>query len=203
LSTVSVLKALMTSSGSKSESAFSERTIGMDAAFSDFVAERSAKLLRSAYLLTGDRGLAEDLLQVVLVRTARRWDSARRAPEAYAHRVLINLLHDDRRRLRARPREQPLTGFDDALCQTVDHADTVIDRLVLIRAVKRLPVRQREVVVLRFFTDLSVAETARAMGSSEGSVKTHTSRALAHLRQLIGEDPDMTTIAEKEVPSAD
>src|SRR5580693_3619623 len=71
----------------------------LDPSFDAFVTRGSATLLRSAYLLTGDRGHAEDLLQASLIATARRWGSARHAPAAYAHRVLVNLLHDRRRRL--------------------------------------------------------------------------------------------------------
>jgi len=65
--------------------------VELDPSFDEFVVSGSARLLRSAYLLTGDRDHAEDVLQVVLMRTARRWDVARDAPHAYAHRVLVNV----------------------------------------------------------------------------------------------------------------
>lgn len=150
--------------------------VELDPSFDDFVRRGSARLLRSAYLLTGDRHQAEDLLQVALVRTARHWDTARAAPDAYAHRVIINLLHD-------RVTEEPFEALDDASLTTgADHADGVIERDAILNAMKLLADRQREVVVLRFFADLSVSETAAAIGSSEGTVKTHTSRALQKLR---------------------
>ncbi|MGH3260436.1 MAG: SigE family RNA polymerase sigma factor [Trebonia sp.] len=158
----------------------------LDRSFDEFVASGSARLLRSAYLLTGDRQQSEDLLQAALVRTARRWEVASESPHAYAHRVLVNLLHDRRRHLSRRAIEAPLAEFNGRGDQVVDGAaDALADRIALRSAVRRLPVRQREVVVLRFFADLSVAETASAIGASEGTVKTHTSRALKSLREAL------------------
>ena len=157
----------------------------VDRSFDAFVQDGSAGLLRSAYLLTGDREQSEDLIQVALVRMARRWDVARRAPHAYAHRVLINLLHDRRRQLSRRVRERPLAEGERRAEPVPDRSQAVIDRLAIVDALGRLPARQREVVVLRFFADLSVAETAAAIGASEGTVKTHTSRALTRLRDAL------------------
>jgi len=85
----------------------------------------------------------------------------------------------------------------------VDHAERVIDHDAIIRAVKLLAPRQREVVVLRFFADLSVSETAAAIGSSRGSVKTHTSRALARLREVLADDPQAEDDQMTEVHGAD
>ena len=161
--------------------------VARDPSFDEFVARGSASVLRSAYLLTGDRDLAEDLLQVVLVRVGRRWGVARDAPHAYAHRVLVNLLHDRRRNLSRRVTEAPLDELDERRGAVVDGSDALVDRIALAGAVRRLPARQREVVVLRFFADLSVSETAAAMTASEGTVKTHTSRALNALRGALSE----------------
>ena len=85
-----------------------------------------------------------------------------------------------------------------------DHADAVSERDAVIHAVKLLAPRQREVVVLRFFADLSVSETAEAIGCTQGSVKTHTSRALTRLRAALA-DVDATTLSDQtiEVPGAD
>lgn len=154
----------------------------MDREFEAFVGRGSSRLLRSAFLLTGDRDLAQDLLQAVLIRTARRWEAASRAPDAYAHRVLVNLLHDRRRLLARRVSERPLEDLGEHVHPVPDPAGSLVDRFALMAAVRQLPQRQREVLVLRFFADLSVAETADAIGSSAGTVKTHTSRALAALR---------------------
>lgn len=156
--------------------------VELDPSFEEFVASGSARLLRSAYLLTGDRDHSEDLLQVALVRVARRWDVARNAPHAYAHRVLVNLLHDRRRNLSRRVSEQSLSELDERHRSVPDGSEALVHRIALVSAVRRLPARQREVVVLRFFADLSVSETAAAIGASEGTVKTHTSRALTSLR---------------------
>jgi RNA polymerase sigma factor (sigma-70 family) len=116
---------------------------------------------------------------------------------------LINLMHDRHRRLARRAIEQPLDDHDPAGRSVVDHAEPVIDHDAIIRAVKLLARRQREVVVLRFFADLSVSETAEAIGSSPGSVKTHTSRALARLRELLAEDPETPNHLMTEVSGAD
>jgi len=126
----------------------------LDPSFDEFVSRGSAKLLRSAYLLTGDRATAEDLLQATLVRTARRWERASEAPDAYAHRVLINLLHDRRRRRSRRRVERPLREHEDAVRAVSDHSGAVVERDAIISAIKLLAPRQREVVVLRFFADL-------------------------------------------------
>jgi RNA polymerase sigma-70 factor (sigma-E family) len=159
----------------------------VDHAFEAFVAASSARLLRTAYLLCGDRAASEDLLQMTLVRVAGQWTSASDAPAAYAHRVLVNLLHDRRRRQRRRVIERPLgPSEEDRLLDSRDHAISVVEREAILAAVRRLSLRQREVLVLRFYGDLSVAETARAIGISEGSVKTHTTRALAALRATVG-----------------
>lgn len=179
------------------------RSLEVDPSFDEFVSRGSARLLRSAYLLTGDRGYAEDLLQVALVRTARHWEQARGAPAAYAHRVLINLVHDRHRRLARRVVERPLDDHEAAGRPVAGHADPVIDHDAIIRAVKLLPARQREVVVLRFFADLSVSETAEAIGASPGSVKTHTSRALARLRELLADGPETLDHQVTEVRGVD
>lgn len=175
----------------------------LDPSFDAFVSGGSARLLRSAYLIIGDRAHAEDLLQVTLVRTARRWESAREAPDAYAYRVLMNLLKDRQRGLSRRVTEQPLGDQVATFAAAGDHVEAVSDRDALVRAMKLLPARQREVVVLRFFADLSVSETAAAIGSSQGSVKTHTSRALAKLREALADDDHDALTVRTEVPGAD
>jgi RNA polymerase sigma-70 factor (sigma-E family) len=174
-----------------------------DPSFDEFVARGSTRWLRTAYLLCGDRGEAEDVLQTALIRTARQWETAREAPDAYIHRVLVNLLRDRHRRLLRRVAERPLGDRVVAGLAGADHAGAVVDRDAIIGAVKRLAPRQREVVVLRFFADLSVSETAAAIGSSQGSVKTHTSRALARLREVLAEDPKTFTNDPAEVRGAD
>ena len=150
--------------------------------FDDFVRERSAVLLRTAYALVGDYGHAEDLLQTALLRTARRWTAARDAPEAYARQVLVNLCRDRVRWLRRRPPESAMTeGVEPADGQS-RLAEQVDEQRYLVQALMGLPAGQRQVVVLRFLEDLSVAETADLLGISTGTVKSYTSRALSSLR---------------------
>lgn len=177
-------------------------SLDLDAAFVAFVRRYSGTLLHSAYLLSGDHGHAEDLLQLTLLRTARHWKAARRAPEAYARQVLVNLSRDRQRSLGRRVRELPLEDHD-APAQAGDHADRVIGHDSLIEALKGLPPRQREVIVMRFFADLTIPEAAAAIGSSEGTVKSHASRALATLRELLIDDGRVMTEDRAEVSGAD
>jgi RNA polymerase sigma-70 factor (sigma-E family) len=159
----------------------------LDSEFDDFVKESSNSLLRTAYLLVGDRGHAEDLLQTALLRTARRWGAAQTNPSAYARRVLVNLAKDSWRNYSRRPAE---TVLDDLVAHPDDdgaHARFLL-RQTLLRAVATLPPRQRAVLVLRFFDDLSVDETAAALACSVGTVKSQTHHALARLRTLLADD---------------
>ena len=155
--------------------------------FDDFVRERSAVLLRTAYALVGDYGHAEDLLQAALLRTARRWTAARDAPEAYARQVLVNLCRDRLRWLRRRPRETMLADGAERTGLVDELAEQVGQRRCIVQALMSLPAGQRHVVVLRFLEDLSVAETAELLGISEGTVKSYTSRALSSLRVTLND----------------
>lgn len=150
--------------------------------FAEFIETRSSGLLRSAWLLTGDAGRAEDLLQTVLARAWPRWQriSAGGNPEAYVRKMLhTTYLSWWRRRWRGElPTSQPpdTPGIDDI---ESDYAS----RDAVRRALAGLSPAQRCVVVLRFVEDLSVAETAAVLGCSQGTVKTHSSRGLTALRQ--------------------
>jgi RNA polymerase sigma-70 factor (sigma-E family) len=157
-----------------------------DRSFEEFVAGASVRLFTMALLLTGrHRPEAEDLLQDVLERAYRRWGRITRhgGPEPYVRKMLINAAIDRARRLRRR-REEPL--LLDSIDQSVgDQAGAASDRDVLLRALAGLPRRQRAVLVLRFFEDLSEAQAAAVLGCSVGAVKSQTSRALAKLRLAI------------------
>lgn len=149
--------------------------------FNAFVLARSNALLRTAHLLTGDRGHAEDVLQQALERLARHWRRIDGEPDAYVRRTLVNLA-TDRWRLRARrPQETGADGLERR--PAADAHARVDDRLDLIAALRTLPPRQRAVLVLRYFDDLTEAETAHLIGCSVGTVKSTTSRALARLRE--------------------
>jgi RNA polymerase sigma-70 factor (sigma-E family) len=155
-----------------------------DPEFEHFVRDCSTSLLRTAVLLSAERERAEDLLQVALLRTHRRWSAARRSPEAYARRVLVNLARDRHRMLARRVAEEPL---DRAGSLAADDLPVIRlpDRDAMLEALRQLPVRQREVIVLRFYLDLSVQEVAHAVGCSEGTVKSATARGLDRLRMSL------------------
>ena len=170
-----------------------------DSTFEAFVERSSNALLRTAYLLTGDRGHAEDLVQTALLRTVRRWHRAQEAPEAYARKVLVNLSRDRTKRLLRRPREAPFPPEPDRLRAVDAGYEQVTERRVVVRALAQLPVRQRQVVVLRFVEDLSVEQTAALLGCSTGTVKSYTARALARLRELLADEHESFPV---EVPHA-
>ena len=156
-----------------------------DASFEEFVAGSSGRLFTVALLLTGrQRAEAEDLLQDVLERAYRRWGRITRKgdPEPYVRQMLVNAAVDRWRRLRYR-REEPLT-LDSLVVPAGDEASEAADRDVLLRALAMLPPRQRAVLVLRYFQDLSEAQTAAILGCGIGTVKSQSSRALAKLREI-------------------
>jgi|tagenome__1003787_1003787.scaffolds.fasta_scaffold19678064_1 RNA polymerase sigma-70 factor (sigma-E family) len=159
-------------------------------AFEAFVSNSSGRLLRTAYLLCGDRGHAEDLVQTALFRTARRWSRARDQPEAYARRVLTNLTKDRWRSLGRRPAEQALADPPSGAPSDAQE-DAILERDRLLGALRALPAQQRAVVVLRFLDGLTVAETAAALECSEGTVKSQTSRALGRIRSVLDRDKEM------------
>jgi RNA polymerase sigma-70 factor (sigma-E family) len=155
-----------------------------DKQFHEFVLARRAGLVRTATLLTaGDRHLAEDLVQSTLTKLYVAWPSFERAdnPEAYTRRVLVNALSDERRRLWRR-RERPTAELPE-LPGADQHPDAMADALRT--ALRELPPKMRAAVVFRYFHDLTVTETAEALGCSEGNVKSQTSRALARLRTAL------------------
>ena len=158
-----------------------------EVSFEEFVYARPGSLLRTALLLTGqNRAEAEDLLQLALERAYRHWPRVCRSgePERYVRGILANASADRWRRL-ARRAERPLSapGADPAL---PDHSAVVADRDYLLRALAALPPRQRAVLVLRYFDDLSEAETADMLGCSLGTVKSQAARGLARLRDPAG-----------------
>jgi RNA polymerase sigma-70 factor (sigma-E family) len=151
------------------------------AGFDDFVRTRTTSLLRVAYLLTGDRHAAEDLLQDVCERMYVHWPRIHGAPEAYARRALVNR-STNRWRLRGRRPETTLAHHDVA---QPDHSTDVAVRDTVVRALRELPPRQRAAVVLRYLEDLPIAQVAEALGCSEGTVKSNVSRGLDKLRATL------------------
>ena len=155
-----------------------------EAEFGRFVAARSAGLFRTAYLLTGDRHDAEDLVQTTLERVAERWRRIGTSPDAYARRVLYHL-QVEKWRLRSFRRETPVGDVPEV--GIGDHTAGADLRVSLVSALGRLTRRQRAVLVLRYFEDLPEAEAAALLDVSVGTIRSTASRALARLRVLCPE----------------
>lgn len=152
-----------------------------DAEFAEFMAARSGQLYRSAYLLTTRAPAAEDLLQTALAKAYAAWPRVRRSddPVAYVHGILIKSFLSERRRRSST--ELPVA--EPAVSTSTD--DDPTDRLALMSALSRLSVTDRAVVVLRFWEDRSVAQTAQDLGLTEAAVKNRSLRALRELRLLL------------------
>ncbi|MDQ1712540.1 MAG: hypothetical protein QOE45_1990 [Frankiaceae bacterium] len=169
-----------------------------DVAFTAFVRERGPALTRTAFFLTGDRHLAEDLVQTALAQTYVHWSRIRDLDqvEAYTRRVLVNANAAWWRRRSAS--EVPVDSVPDVA--GADDTLAVAEREPLVAALRRLPQRQRAAVVLRYYADLSEADTAAALGCTLGTVKRHTSRGLDRLRRLMaGEDHAPMTVFREAV----
>jgi len=156
--------------------------------FREFVAECSPRLLRAAYLLLRDVEVAQDVVQTTLLRTFRHWRRAREAAEPYSRRVLINVCNDHWRS-QARHPETSLADESVGIDPVVSDPECLEDRLTLDALLGELPARQRAALVLRFYLDLSVAETAALLDLPEGTVKSATHRGLARLRELLDSQP--------------
>ncbi|RKN46910.1 SigE family RNA polymerase sigma factor [Streptomyces hoynatensis] len=154
-------------------------------AFQEFVRSRWSALVRTAYLLTGDRHLAEDVVQSTLAKAYRSWPRVCRSdnPDAYVRRMLVTCHRD---RFRKRRVAEHLTDIPPEEATAQDDMARADEREVLARALAGLPKRQRAVVVLRYWEDLSEPEVARALGCSVGTVKSQAAKALAKLRVLLG-----------------
>jgi RNA polymerase sigma-70 factor (sigma-E family) len=154
--------------------------------FDTYAREHGQALCRSAFLLTGDHHLAEDLVQTALAKVAPRWDRIVLGgdPTPYVRTVVVRTaIAWRRRRWRAEVPTSPLPEESGG-----DHRDSVAGRDRLRRALLGVPARQRAALVLRFYEDLSEADTARAMGCSVGTVKSQTAKGLARLRTLLEEE---------------
>jgi RNA polymerase sigma-70 factor (sigma-E family) len=155
--------------------------------FDEFVRLSSARLLRTSYLLAGDRGHAEDMLQEALVRAARHWRTARSSPESYTRRVIVNLATDRWRARQRRPAEVPLDDLTTRQGGQAEQPLSAGDRTVILDALRALPYQQRAVAVLRYWDGVPVAETASLLGISEGTVKSYAARAVARLREVLSD----------------
>ena len=161
--------------------------------FEQFMAGNLEQLLRTAYLITWDAGEAEDLVQECLFKVARRWPRVRRMdqPAAYARRILVNLALDDARG-RARRRDELKYGSATVDGPARDLLAGLGTRAELLDALAGLNPRQRAVLVLRYFNDLTESQTAEVLGCSRGTVKSNASRGLARLREALSPIPNPT-----------
>ncbi len=166
-----------------------ESDSGDELTFEQFVAVRGDRLHRSAWLLTGDPHTAEDLVQTVLAKVWPKWRRiARDNPEAYIRRALINThIGWWQRRWRGETptRELPETAMPGDVFADIDLGQS------LMTALRQLPPRQRAVVVLRYFEDLSVEETAGILDCHPGTVKSQSAKALQSLRQVLATSPSL------------
>ncbi len=146
-------------------------------------------LSRIAYLLTGDHHDAQDLVQAVLVKVLRQWRrvAAAQAPDSYLRRMIY---HEHVSAWRRRRRGEVLAAEPSGPGVEPDFADASVRKLALRQALARLTPRQRAVIVLRFFEDMSEVDTAEVLGCSLGTVKSQTHHALGRLRTLAPELAD-------------
>jgi RNA polymerase sigma-70 factor (sigma-E family) len=153
-----------------------------DAAFSEYVASRQDRLRRVAYAMCGSWHQAEDLLQTAFTKLYVAWPRLSRAgvEDAYVRRIILNALLDERRR----PSSRELPGLPDRE-PAAPTGPGVEVRDELVQALQQLPPMQRRTVVLRHVADLSVEQVAHELGISGGTVKSHTSRGLARLQELL------------------
>jgi RNA polymerase sigma-70 factor (sigma-E family) len=153
--------------------------------FDQFVAAHVDDLVRTAYLIVWDEAEAEDLVQECLLKVARRWPRIRRMeqPRAYARRILVNLAVDGAGGRARRRRELESEAVADPIA--VDPLPDLELRAELLQALAQLPARQRAVLVLRYFNDLTEAQVAEVLGCPQGTVKSSASRGLAVLREAL------------------
>ena len=177
----------------------------LEAEFREFVATRWTALVRTAYLLTGDEGRAEDLVQNALVRVHRHWakvladddGSEERGPEAYVRKTMVNINTDWWRRLASRERPSGILPGGDRPSSADAYAELDL-REDLWAELRALPAKMRATLVLRYFEDLGEAETAAILGCSVGAVKSQCSRGLARLQKAMTKPG----AAQRSVPAA-
>ncbi|MFE0510240.1 SigE family RNA polymerase sigma factor [Streptomyces sp. NPDC058964] len=166
-----------------------DRKKARDEEFQSFVVGRWPRLMRTAFLLTGEQHAAEDLVQTTLEQVYVAWRRVGSAddPEAYVRRVMINAhARRHRRRLKEFLAPKDDSGLAHEVADTGDRISQADDRGALLKALAQLPARQREAVVLRYWEDLTETQTAEAMGCSVGTVKSNAAKGIAKLRAIPG-----------------
>lgn len=161
------------------------RVLRNDEEFRQFARAHLPALLRGAYLLLHDIDLAEDVVQATMLRVFRHWRDARAAPEAYSRKALINICRDHWRRQRRLPPEALGEDVDGIEEEAATFSHRLAEREAMTAALDGLPDLQREVLVLRYYFDFSVSQTAEMLDLPEGTVKSATHRGLGELRALL------------------
>ena len=158
-------------------------------AFTEFVAARSASLFRTAYLMVGERDLAHDLVQEALTKTYVAWPRLRDVSKADAYtRKAITTTYISWWRRKSWSAERPRDDVPDALADTRDQHARAVDRAWMWAELQKLPPRQRAAIVLRYYEDLTEAQTAEVMDCAVGTVKSQVSQGLRRLREQLGAD---------------
>ena len=165
-----------------------------DEEFTAFVAASAHRLRRTAFLLSGDWHRADDAVQSALIKLYLNWDRvrARKSMEGFVRTTIVRGMIDESRR----PWRRELASAHLPDAPEVEQANPA-DGLLVRQMLAQVPPRQRAVLVLRFFEDCSVAETAKVIGCSEGTVKSQTAHGLARLRELLGQ-PDRDEETDRE-----
>ena len=157
-------------------------------AFTEFVAARSPALFRTAYLMVGDHGLAQDLVQEALTKTYVAWPRLREVSKAEAYtRKAITTTYISWWRRKAWAAERPRDDVPEGgLTSEPGHDNGVVDRAWVWSELQSLPPRQRAAIVLRYYEDLTEAQTAEAMGCAVGTVKSQVAQGIKRLREQMG-----------------
>jgi RNA polymerase sigma-70 factor (sigma-E family) len=169
-----------------------------DEEFAAYMAARQPSLLRTAYLLTGDRHTAEDLVQTSLAKLYLSWDKVQKREhvDGYVRRILVNE-HNSLWRRSWKRREVTTEYVPETAAPHLEPDDG--KGQALWEFVQTLPKRQRAAIVLRYYEELSEAETAAVLGVSVGTVKSQTSRALATMRSRVSDHPTLSRAPEEEL----
>lgn len=178
-------------------------TVGSNMAreeFDAFAVGASTRLFRVARLMGADHHLAEDLVQDVLTRVYLAWPRIHGDPYGFAYRVLVNVFANHRRWRRRHP-EDPIPELADRRSSS-GRIPEIVERDAILSALRELPLRQRTTIVLRYYADLTEAQTAAAMGVSVGTVKSQHARAMERLRAVLGGDLGSPTFDARSEPDS-
>lgn len=193
------MSTVLAVTGTDDRGAGSRTVVDKDADFADYMAARQPSLLRTAYLISGDLHTAEDLVQTAFAKLYLNWNKVQRAQsmDGYVRRILVNE-HNSLWRRSYKRREVSTDQLPDHVPAPAGSGPDSEQSQALWEFVQTLPKKQRAAVVLRYYEELSEAETAAALGVSVGTVKSQTSRALASLRARVDNHPSLNENARND-----